>query len=325
MYGLLNRSINAYRTRKVITVLRLTDSALAQINANLNKVQLKFLLGPGLNASGLDLITNGNYQNDGDKSIFNHTLNGQLVDSFSNSSIDVKIEEYDKFYITKIWVKDPSKQVCKAEAGWEKQTRVVPDILNGTNGAIVGVNGSGFYDKKGGFPPPKGIADHTTEGDFVITNGAIRRKLSDKVNNTLIGITKSGLIKYYENSSVSDIERDGIYNIFTFGPLLIKDGADYTQTSGKIRQKYTGKEAKRMLVGQVDNNNYVFICTKGSNKSNLNDIKSIGKQLHCRILFNLDGGGSTSLWFRKGTTGQGTKITGGSRPVADSLYFSSLE
>ena len=251
---------------------------------------------------------------------------GTVVQSYSDSSIKVSVEKISEYYVTRIWLKDPSKQLRKQEAGWGEALKTVNEMLNATEKTIVGCNASGFYLKGSWTPKEDEIKktpwNKTTEGFLVITNGVIRREIENKNCNALLGVLPNGSLKYYENNPYSDVHNDGVKNTFTFGPLLIKDGQPYKQVIGSPRQSYAGS-GMRTTIGQIDSNNYVIITTKS--KATLNEIATLGVRLGCQILYNLDGGGSTTLWFRGKLTGNGTQVMKSGRAVADALCFVSLE
>lgn len=261
------------------------------------------------------------------KPIHTYTYSGAKKKEYQDNSIYVKIEEKGKYYITKIWVRDPASQLKKVDAGWQKDLKTVNTMLNNTQNAIVGCNGSGFYLKNHYSPSQSAIKktnwNKTTEGYLVISNGKVLRKISGQKTNYLLGILPNGSFKYYEKEPYTKvIDEDKVRDTFTFGPLMIKDGKKYVQ-SGSPRQRYSGYDAKRTTVGQVDENNFIIITAHGN--SNLNDMTSIGLKLDCKLLFNLDGGGSTSLWFRNGRSGKGTQVKSSSRAVGDALCFVSNE
>ncbi len=160
----------------------------------------------------------------------------------------------------------------------------------------------------------------TTEGYLVISNGVTRRKVKGQKCNSLLGILPDGSFKYYESNPYSDVYNDGVKDSFTFGPLIIKNGKKYTQKKGSRKSYSTRRYAT--LVGQVDENNYIIITAKGT--TTLYNLQNVGMLFNCKLLFNMDGGGSSSLWFRGKTSGAGKKVKGCSRKVADALYFTSL-
>lgn len=252
---------------------------------------------------------------------------GKLLNSYSDETIKVSIENIDKYYVTKIWLQNPELQVKKAEAGWGQSLKTVNTMLNSIDGAIVGCNGSGFY-KSGAWSPSqseikKTSWDKTTEGYLVISNGEIRRMIAGQSCNALLGILPNGSFKYYENNSYNDVINDGVKDTFTFGPLLIKDGVAYKQKVGTPRKAYTGNPRQATVVGQIDENNFILITPKST--AALNNITSFGLKMGCKFLYNMDGGGSSTLWFRNGITGNGVQVRKSDRKVGDALYFVSLK
>jgi exopolysaccharide biosynthesis protein len=154
-----------------------------------------------------------------------------------------------------------------------------------------------------------------------MTNGEIRRAIEGQKTNALLGILPSGGFKYYENSPYDEVKNDGVKNTFTFGPMLVYDGSAYTQKVGKPRRSDVNNPKYLTAIGQIDSNNYVIIAAKST--STLNNAAKLGVKLDCKMLYNLDGGGSSTMWFRGDTSGKGKMIKSSSRPVGDALYFTS--
>lgn len=139
----------------------------------------------------------------------------------------------------------------------------------------------------------------------------------------MLGILPNGSFKYYEASPYTDVFSDGVQDTITFGPLLIKDGKSYKQQVGSERQNSSLNRNKKLAcIGQIDSNNFVIITARVN--TTYKKAKQLGLQLGCDLLYNVDGGGSTSLWFRKGSTGKGTAVSGCGRAVGDAIYFSTL-
>ena len=257
---------------------------------------------------------------------YNYSKSGNVLRSYSDESIDVKIENIDKYYVAKVWVSNPELQVKKVAANWGNSLTTTNNLLNSTNGAIVGCNGSGFYKVGAWEPSQTSIKQtnwaNTTEGYLVITNGITKRSISGQVCNALLGILPSGSFKYYENNPYSDVVRDGVRNTFTFGPLLVKDGQKYRQVT-KPRRPYTGASAQLTTIGQIDSNNFVIVSTV--QPATLDEMADFGVSLGCNLMYNLDGGGSSSLWFRNSTSGYGAQVKASEREVGDALCFTSLK
>ena len=164
----------------------------------------------------------------------------------------------------------------------------------------------------------------TTEGYLVITAGKILRQINGKKTNALLGILPNGSFKYYESSPYTDVINDGVQDTITFGPLLINNKQSYKQQVGSPRQNPELSKKKNLAcIGQMDTNNFIIITTRV--KSTYKKARQLGLKLGCDLLYNIDGGGSTSLWFRNGNTGKGTAVFGGGRPVGDAIYFTTLK
>lgn len=255
----------------------------------------------------------------------NYSKTGSKLKEYSDETISVTVEKISTFYVAKIWIKDSSTQIKKAEATWGKELKTVNNMLNSSQGAIIGCNGSGFY-KSGSWSPSQAEIkktkwDKTTEGYLVMTNGEVRREIAGQKTNALLGILPSGGFKYYENSPYDDVKNDGVKNTFTFGPMLVYDGKAYTQKVGKPRRSDVNNPKYLTAIGQIDANNYVIIAAKS--QSTLNNAAKLGIELDCKMLYNLDGGGSSTVWFRNSTSGKGEHIKASSRAVGDALYFTS--
>ena len=76
----------------------------------------------------------------------------------------------------------------------------------------------------------------------------------------------------------------------------------------------------RTCFGQVDSNNYIMIVGYKS----LDQLAGIGVKLHCQLLYNCDGGGSSSMWFRGKLSGSGSYVKKSNRGIEDVIYFTSL-
>lgn len=190
------------------------------------------------------------------------------------------------------------------------------------------MNGSGFYLSGSWSPSESEIRrtnwNKTTEGYLVITAGKILRQISGQKTNALLGILPNGSFKYYESNPYTDVINDGVKDTITFGPLLINDGKSYKQQVGSERHDTSSSKRKALAcIGQMDSNNFVIITTRVY--STYKNARELGLQLGCKLLYNVDGGGSTSLWFRNGSTGTGTAVYGGGRQVGDAIYFTTLK
>ena len=129
-----------------------------------------------------------------------------------------------------------------------------------------------------------------------------------------------------------EIEADGrqIVNAFSFGPVLIRDGQILDQPlSAWEHDKAEGHLAtQRIAICQLDTLKYVIFEIDGGvvNGSGMNgmNLKELANYIisifpECKLAYNLDGGGSSSLMLR----GKPVHSTPGSREISDLIYFAS--
>ena len=247
----------------------------------------------------------------GNKPVYNYSVSGKVIKSYKDSTINVSVELIDGFYVSKIWVKNPSTQVKKKQSSNTTlvRTRTVNEILNDTPKAIIGSNASSYSrSMAGNIDKPN--------GNIIITEGVIKRQWENKTADVILGMLKNGTFKYYRSSPYSDLINDGVKNTFKFGPILIENGKASSKSEPHQRPN---QKAERTCIGQMDSNNYIILSTKGEEKTDA--AQALGLKLGANFLYNADGGGSTTLWFREKTSGKGTQIKSSGRKLPDTLYF----
>lgn len=185
--------------------------------------------------------------------------------------------------------------------GGERQTT---SSAVSSNGGVIGVNGSAF-DYGSGKPSPLGmcIKNGTLYGDYMTSYSVMAVK-----KDGTIYTPKQGLMG-------KDLLAAGVKDTYNFGPVLIQDG------EAQLPWAETEKYYPRTAVGMVKPNEYVLLVTDTGNYSGLNhwDMVNIFKSYGCTYAYNLDGGGSATLYFNGKVM---NKLIGGvQRPCADFLYF----
>ena len=106
----------------------------------------------------------------------------------------------------------------------------------------------------------------------------------------------------------------------------IKSFTKKTMTYISNGQKKTTDNSPNIRQGlcQLDRNNFVFLTNISSNRSiglSFSKMADIFNSMGCIYGVNLDGGGSTSLYYKERGTNNATEVRGSSREVADMLYF----
>ncbi len=175
------------------------------------------------------------------------------------------------------------------------------------------------------------------ERGYVLRNGTVFRdskKTVDMDKGDLAIYTDGSFETFKEaNKSVEDMQAlkldTGIkaYQIFSFGPILVEDGK--TIVSEKDEVAISSKLGnQRTAIGIIDNLHYrVAVCDGRLSSSwgmELYQMADYMVEKGCKTVYNLDGGGSSTIWFngrllnRPNTNGEKDI---GEREVSDCVYF----
>ena len=186
--------------------------------------------------------------------------------------------------------------------------------------AIVALNGDYFkynYDK-----------------GYVMRQGVLYRDALDGTWDSLIIDDQGDFHDVMEATSesmaeaISGLEAEGRkpVNVFTFGPVLIKDG-EIVRENYDTEMHYASLATQRIALLQLDHLRYavVEIDSDGGNGTgmNLGELARFILEIFpdCRMAYNLDGGGSTHLVVN----GKQIHQTVSGRAVSDIIYFASAQ
>ena len=181
------------------------------------------------------------------------------------------------------------------------------------NNAILAVNGD-YYGAN-------------TTG-YVIRNGVVYRDtVREDSSNGDLAIYKDGSFKivYEDQVSADQLVKDGVVNLLAFGPSLVENGEIVVDTNSEVGQSMSSNP--RTAIGIIDENHYIIIVSDGrtseSEGLSLYQLAEIMKSYSVKTAYNLDGGGSSTLYFNgqvinKPTT-NGNTIS--ERSVSDIVYI----
>ena len=141
---------------------------------------------------------------------------------------------------------------------------------------------------------------------IIIRNGVIYRDDPSRIG---LAFYLDGSMEVYDETQTSaeELLANEVWNTLSFGPTLIDDYEVITN-NGKIEidtnignHSIEGSQP-RTGVGIIDNNHYVFIVVDGRSKGystgvTLNAFAQIFQELGCQEAYNLDGGGSATMYF----------------------------
>ena len=245
--------------------------------------------------------------------------NAQVTDtSYSDGNISVTLSE-KTVNETQVYVADitlSSSDYLKtalAQNSYGTNVTAKTSVTAAENNAILAVNGDYYGANSSG---------------YVIRNGVVyRNSVREDASNGDLAIYKDGSFKiiYEDQVSADQLVQDGVVNLLAFGPSLVENGEISVDTNTEVGQAMSSNP--RTAIGIIDENHYIIIVSDGrtseSNGLSLYQMAEVMKSYGVKTAYNLDGGGSSTLYFNgqvinKPTTG-GSKIS--ERAVSDIVYI----
>ena len=169
-------------------------------------------------------------------------------------------------------------------------------------GAILAINASGFYAKT------------NTPMGTVVRNGKLVN-IDKSYTGEILSLKSDGNLAFTTVNSEEEFKNLDIKQTFTFGPILVRD-YQATELNDKSRHP-------RTAIGQLDDNRYLLVVVEGrmegADGMTLAELQQLFLQLGCKTAYNLDGGGSTTLYFQGKVIN--TPSDGSERSVVDMIYF----
>lgn len=154
----------------------------------------------------------------------------------------------------------------------------------------------------------------------IIRNGTLYR---DRPKEDIAVIYTDGAMDTFgpKETGGQELLAKGAWQTFSFGPALVK--------GGQVLEKFNVPESiqtvnPRTAIGQVEPDHFIIIVADGRNDTgdsgiSMDDLAKEFIQRGCRSAYNLDGGGSCSLYFMGRIVN--TPCYGKERPLSDILYF----
>lgn len=248
-------------------------------------------------------------------------ITGEAVitqDSYSDDNIQISIKtirEYD----TAIYIADVQLSSAKY-----LQTALADDTF-GTNitqktsetaeenGAVLAVNGDYYGANSRGYVIKNGVLYRDT----------VRRD-SSYGDMVLYGDGLAGVI-YEEEVSAQELADEGVSQLFAFGPVLVEDGEVKVSEENEVGKAMASNP--RTAIGYIGPLHYIFLVSDGrtgeSEGLSLFELAGVMREYGCTFAYNLDGGGSSTMYFNgsviNNPTTNGRKIS--ERAVSDIVYI----
>ena len=236
--------------------------------------------------------------------------------SYQDDNIKITIETVQKYnstiYVADIRVTDASYlKTAFASNTYGRNIKDTTSDMASANKAILAINGDyyGFRDS-----------------GYVLRNGVLYRSIARKTGDDgALVIDTSGDFSIIHESQVSAKSLgNNISQILSFGPSLIESGQITVSSTSEVSQSMASNP--RTAIGQVSSLHYVIIVSDGrTSKSAGISLLELAQELKdrgCTTAYNLDGGGSSTLYFNGNVINNPTNgKTTGEREVSDIVYF----
>ncbi|WP_310551677.1 phosphodiester glycosidase family protein [Paenibacillus glufosinatiresistens] len=218
------------------------------------------------------------------------------------------------YYVADVQVSDASMlQSAFAQNSFGTNITENTSGIASDHGAVLAINGDyyGFRDD-----------------GVIIRNGVLYR---NKPAREGVALYKDGTMAAYEEPEVSaeKLLEDGALQTFSFGPALIRGGKlavnlDSVKIDTNFGNRGISNANPRTGIGMIAPNHYVFVVVDGRSSESrgmtLNEFAGLMADLGATEAYNLDGGGSSTLYF-KGRVVNNPQGKGQERGVSDILYL----
>jgi exopolysaccharide biosynthesis protein len=118
---------------------------------------------------------------------------------------------------------------------------------------------------------------------------------------------------------------ENVWQTFEFGPELVRDGHAVTFSSAfDVISTNSSRREPRTAIGQINTLHYILIIADGRQEGysagmTLPELQALFVQYGAQTAMNLDGGGSTELWFQGQILNR--PAGGEERSVSDIIFF----
>lgn len=237
--------------------------------------------------------------------------------SYSDDNIQVnlteKTVENTQVYIADITVSSSDYlKTALAQNTYGTNVTAKTSVTAAENNAILAVNGDYYGANSTG---------------YVIRNGVVYRDtVREDSSNGDLAIYKDGSFKiiYEDEISAEQLVKDGVVNLLAFGPSLVEDGEITVDTNSEVGQSMSSNP--RTAIGIIDENHYIIVVSDGrtseSEGLSLYQLAEVMKSYGVKTAYNLDGGGSSTLYFNGQVINKPTTNgTISERAVSDIVYI----
>ena len=242
--------------------------------------------------------------------------NNQEEASYEDGNISITLTEYREedtsIYVADIVLSSPEylKTAFAQNSYGKNVTEKTSEIAEGVN-AILAINGD-YYGAQ--------------EKGYVLRNGTLYRSEAEEGQEDLV-IYEDGSFEIISEESVTAevLLEQGAQELLSFGPALIENGTIAVTEEDEVGKAMASNP--RTAIGILDNLHYMFVVSDGRTEESeglsLLELAEFMDGLGVKTAYNLDGGGSSTMYFNgeviNTPTTNGRSIK--ERSVSDIVYI----
>ena len=237
----------------------------------------------------------------------------QTDTSYSGNGLTISLTEQriddTTVYLVDVQTDDPSHLLTAlADNSYGRNIKETTSTIAKANDAVLAINGD-FY----GF----------RSTGFVVRNGTLYRDSANGDTDALV-IDKNGDFSIV-NEATTDANTLDAQQVLSFGPALVESGSIVVDENSEVGQSAASNP--RTAIGQIGTNHYLIVVSEGrtddSQGLSLYQLAQVMQDNGVQTGYNLDGGGSTTLYFNSKVVNQTVGGSGQSseRAVSDIVYF----
>ena len=243
------------------------------------------------------------------------TLN--TATAYEDDSKAISIETYERnstqIHVATVTIKgDASIKTALADETYGRNVKAKTSTTAQSVNAVLAVNGD-YYGAR--------------DAGYVIRNGQLLRSDSQDANQEDLVIYQDGSFEIIREGdiTVQELLNKGAVQVLSFGPALIENSQVAVDSADEVGKAMASNP--RTAIGIIDDKHYVLVVSDGrtdeSKGLSLKELADFMKELKVTTAYNLDGGGSSTMYFNgqiinKPTT-NGHNIE--EREVSDIVYL----
>ena len=243
------------------------------------------------------------------------TLNTATAYEDDNKAISIETYERNltQIHVATVAIKgDASIKTALADETYGRNVKAKTSTTAQSVNAVLAVNGD-YYGAR--------------DAGYVIRNGQLLRSDSQDANQEDLVIYQDGSFEIIREAdiTVQELLNKGAVQVLSFGPALIENSQVAVDSADEVGKAMASNP--RTAIGIIDDKHYVLVVSDGrTNESkglSLKELADFMKELKVTTAYNLDGGGSSTMYFNgqiinKPTT-NGHNIE--EREVSDIVYL----